>query len=60
MKEIYESALKDYREGNFAEAMKKFNLIKSFPPACTMLKRCEELLKAPPEKWDGVFTAKTK
>ena len=60
MKEIYEGALKDYREGNFAEAMKKFNLIKSFPPACTMLKRCEELLKAPPEKWDGVFTAKTK
>ncbi len=59
-KEIYESALKDYREGNFAEAMEKFNLIKSFPPACIMLKRCEELLKAPPEKWDGVFTAKTK
>ena len=59
IKEVYEKALSLYRKAHFEEALKLFSKL-DFNPAKVMAERCRELLRNPPEEWDGVYTAKTK
>jgi adenylate cyclase len=64
----YESALEFYRDGDFAAAKELWHLKTKHPhfadaaasPPLVMARRCAELLKAPPEAWDGVFVKTTK
>jgi adenylate cyclase len=59
IKGVYEKALSLYRKAHFEEALKLFSKL-DFNPAKVMAERCRELLRNPPEEWDGVYTAKTK
>ncbi len=61
IKEIYEKALEFYRKGNFKEAERLFKkILEKFKPAEVMHGRCQELIESPPEKWEGIYVAKTK
>lgn len=63
-KEHYETALKNYSEGNFAIARKQFSIIlKVHPndgPARTLYDRCRKLAMKPPTDWDGLYHATEK
>lgn len=48
-----------YRSGDFPQAIEVFKKIND-GASRTYVERCEELIMDPPEKWDGVFTAKSK
>jgi adenylate cyclase len=62
--EDYEAAIRLYREGKFAEAIEKLLAAESAGLADHLtyeyIKRCNDLLAAPPVDWDGVYTAKSK
>ena len=60
IKEIYEKAYKYYEKEDFKKALSIFEDIKDFPPALALIERCQELLKNPPERWDGVYSFKIK
>lgn len=59
----YSNGFDEYKKGNFKEALEIFNTSKEFEtgsenlnPSILMINRCKELIKAPPTKWDGVWT----
>ena len=63
VKELFEEALAEYREGNFENALEKFKKVLNYKkdsPSMVFIKRCEDLIKNPPEGWDGVYALKTK
>ena len=60
---IYESALAEYRQGNFEQAQTKFkesHAMKHDKASKLMIERCEEYIIHPPTNWDGVYIAKSK
>ncbi len=59
MARLYEEALSFYRKAMFEKALEVFSKVE-LGPARTMVMRCRELASSPPERWDGVFVAKTK
>ncbi|MDY6914747.1 MAG: adenylate/guanylate cyclase domain-containing protein [Candidatus Cloacimonadota bacterium] len=60
----YHRALQLYRNGQWQDAQNIFGKLAQPPyndkPAKVMLDRCQELLKNPPEKWDGILTLEVK
>jgi adenylate cyclase len=64
LKKDYEEALKMYFDKEFKIALKKFeDIYKTYDDKTSeiFIKRCNTYIEAPPEnKWDGVFTFKTK
>jgi class 3 adenylate cyclase len=64
----YENAIQEYRLGNFNEALELFKdsvQLEAHPeklnPSSLMIKRCNELIKTPPEgNWEGVWTLSDK
>jgi adenylate cyclase len=60
----FEKAQTLYHGGKFKDALRLFKLFQEkYPddgPAKTYVGRCEELVKHPPETWDGVYHAKSK
>lgn len=56
----FHQAIEYYRNGNFAEAQKRFQEIAAKAPADgptkTYLERIKKLMKNPPENWDGTWT----
>ncbi|HLD49555.1 MAG TPA: adenylate/guanylate cyclase domain-containing protein, partial [archaeon] len=55
----FEKGLSLYRKSKWGEAMKEFRKAND-KPSVVFIERCNQLKKKPPEKWDGVYTAKTK
>jgi adenylate cyclase len=57
--ELFEKGIHLYRKGHFDAAMLKFReALKINPedkPSILFVKRCEDLIKSPPKKWDGVW-----
>ena len=53
--EKYNDGLEYYLKGNFKEALKIFEGIKNDPPSEIFIDRCLNLIKHPPEKWDGII-----
>lgn len=53
--EGYESAFKIYQEGDFLAAVKLLKRLSYDPASHKLIKRCEQLLKDAPEKWDGIW-----
>ncbi|MBI5358839.1 adenylate/guanylate cyclase domain-containing protein [Candidatus Amesbacteria bacterium] len=49
-----------YEKGEFAKAAKIFEKIIDDPPAKVFLARCQEYIKIPPPRWDGIYHAKEK
>lgn len=61
--EVYDSALKLYREANFSKALELFSVLKEQNNSKlhqTYVERCEHFIENPPEHFDGVFTFTTK
>lgn len=59
--ERFSAALKIFYSGDFSSAKTLFSEISAEdPPARAYLKKCEELLTNPPEKWDGVWAITVK
>ena len=56
----YEQALDLYVDGDFAAALKLFEISEGDPPSALMATRCREFLVNPPEQWDGTFVARSK
>ncbi|HEY3927256.1 MAG TPA: adenylate/guanylate cyclase domain-containing protein [Candidatus Koribacter sp.] len=56
----YEEALELYAVGDFAAALKLFEISQNDIPSMLMAGRCREFLVSPPAQWDGTFVAKTK
>lgn len=60
----FEQARSLYESGTFKEALLAFNLMaKSYPhdeATHVYIHRCKDLIKHPPETWDGVYHAKSK
>ena len=61
---LFLTALNHYRKGDWIRARELFQkvltLIPNDGPSLLFIKRCEILIKNPPEKWDGVWTMETK
>ena len=57
---MYDRGLKYYLKGDFVEALQIFKSIKDDPPSKIFTKRCTDLIKNPPEKWDGVISYSVK
>jgi adenylate cyclase len=55
----FEQAVETYRKGDFEEALELLRMASAagLNDALTMtyIERCEHLIEAPPETWDGVF-----
>lgn len=68
LKQRFEAAWELYRQGHFAEARTAFETTLAWRksqgfsdgPCEIYIERCEELLRTPPENWDGVFVAESK
>jgi DNA-binding response OmpR family regulator len=64
MIKTYESAIHEFRSGKFKDALELFKESLQYEahpeklnPSSLMMKRCNELIKTPPEgNWDGVWT----
>jgi len=60
----YETGVAHYRAGDFVSALARFREAQSLglddTLTSTYIARCEQLLKSPPEEWDGVFVMKNK
>ena len=64
MIKAYEIAIREFRSGKFKEALEFFKESLQYEahpeklnPSSLMMKRCNELIKTPPEgNWDGVWT----
>jgi class 3 adenylate cyclase/DNA-binding NarL/FixJ family response regulator len=60
----YAAGLAAYTAGGFQEARRQFDVSTHANPADKaakiLLERCDILLKAPPEEWDGVWTMESK
>jgi adenylate cyclase len=59
----YAAAYCDYRQGRFSEARQRFvDVAQRYgdPASRCLARRCEELLAAPPGRWDGIYTFTTK
>jgi len=60
----FHQAIEYYRNGNFPEAQKRFQDIAARAPqdgpTKTYLERIEQLIKSPPESWDGTWTFESK
>ena len=60
----FEAARSLYEKGNFKKSLEKFkHLSKNYPddvPTKMYLERIPELIKTPPESWDGVYHATSK
>ncbi len=62
-RDLFEEGLELYRRGYFEKALEKFREVLKYredPPARVFMGRCEELMKNPPEEWDGVYVMKSK
>lgn len=66
LKEKHEKMIEDYRRGDFKAAqakakackkMQEYNLDIAYD---LYIERCQEMIKNPPENWDGVFIATSK
>jgi adenylate cyclase len=55
----FEKALDLYKEGKFKEAKKIFEKLED-SASKLFSERCEEFIKNPPKKWEGVWVMKTK
>ncbi len=62
--DAFETARALYEKGNFKKALTEFQKIyadfSDDGPTLTYMQRCEKLISQTPEKWDGVFHAKSK
>lgn len=56
----FDKARELYEKGEFDKAAKIFAKIKDDPPSEVFLKRCQEFVKIPPERWDGIYHSKIK
>ena len=58
--QMHEAALAEYIQGNFDQALKSFNSIRSLAPkdapSQILVSRCEDLIAHPPTEWDGVIS----
>ncbi|RMH07609.1 MAG: adenylate/guanylate cyclase domain-containing protein [Aquificota bacterium] len=60
---LFEHALDLYFKGRFEEAMLEFEELSigfNDPASAVFVRRCSELIKEPPEYWEGVYYAKEK
>lgn len=59
--EKFAAGLERFHQGRFSEARSLFQMIhESDPPAAAYLKKCTELMRTPPENWQGVWVMTTK
>ena len=62
--DMFEEARIKYERGEFRQALGRFTdvakLWSNDPVTEVYIERCKELIKHPPEKWDGVFHSKSK
>ncbi len=58
--ETFARALQAYYSGNFEDAVTLFGSLPDDPPARAYVRRCERLIAAPPESWDGVWVMESK
>lgn len=56
----FDTARELYEKGEFAKALKIFEKIIDDPPSKVFLLRCQEFIKIPPPRWDGIYHAKEK
>jgi adenylate cyclase len=60
----YEAAIQLYRSGDFPTALSTFQQTATIglddPLTHLYLQRCQDLIKHPPESWDGTYTLKSK
>ncbi len=64
LRDAYEAAMESYYSGNFEEALRRLNAIRSSHPndmaARVLAERCSALMEEPPQNWNGVFIAEVK
>lgn len=53
----FDTAREFYEKGEFTKALKIFEKIIDDPPSKVFLLRCQEFIKIPPPRWDGVYHA---
>ncbi|MDD4872458.1 MAG: adenylate/guanylate cyclase domain-containing protein, partial [Kiritimatiellae bacterium] len=57
----FAQALQLYYEGKFKDALLIFSHLSSIDaPSASYVRRCNDLIKNPPKRWDGVWEMKEK
>lgn len=62
--ETFETARKEYEQGNFKKALTLFEAAKEKHPQDSLnkvyIERCKEFIEEPPENWDGIYYSNSK